>query len=248
VLIADGGWAHGPRGRTAGGARDEAAQGPYQRPDKQAEDEQAEDERRTFYVGMTRARETLTLLEVTGGSHPHLPLLAAAGSAGGDWLLTDAPVVDAPPVEVIARRYTQLTLADLDLGYAGRQPPDAPIHRHLAALQAGDNLGWQPAPPASRRQADKPAGRRLHDLHAADKVIAHPEPAQLILVTTDGQPIARLSRRAAADWLPRSERIEAIRVVALIRRDRSQSDRDFARSLRCDAWEVPLVEIRWRQG
>jgi hypothetical protein len=44
------------------------------------------------------------------------------------------------------------------------------------------------------------------------------------------------------------ERIEAIRVLALLRRDRTQSEPEYAASLRCDAWEAPLVEIRWRRG
>jgi ATP-dependent DNA helicase RecQ len=223
VLIADGGWQRG----TAG--------------------EQLEEERRAFYVGMTRARETLTLLEITGSGHPHLPLLDAATSrvsakqtrgAAGDWLLRETPALEPPPPEVIARRYTQLTPADLDLGYAGRQPPHAPIHRHLAALHAGDALAWRVLGP--------PASCRL----AANEAVAHsasqPDTGQLLLTNSEGHPVARLSKRAAAQWLPRTEEIEAIRIVAMLRRERSQAEPQYAESLRCDAWEVPLVTIRWR--
>jgi ATP-dependent DNA helicase RecQ len=183
VLIADGGWGRDPADA---------------------------DERRLFYVGMTRARETLTLLELATGDHPHLPLL------DGDWLLGSEPAVEPPPREVIARRYTHLTPADLDLGYAGRQPPGAPIHPDLAALQHGDLLGW--------RQRE----------------------GQLLLLDAAGKAVARLSRRAAAEWLPRIEQIEQIRVEALLRRDRHQDDKpDHAKYCLCDRWEVPLVEIRW---
>jgi ATP-dependent DNA helicase RecQ len=213
VLIADGGWSRG------------------------SDADATEDERRTLYVGMTRARETLTLLDIEGSidgsGHPHLPLLtAAAARDGGDWLLADAPAIEPPPAQIMARRYTQLTLADLDLSYAGRQPPEAPIHRHLAALQAGDSLVGQ----ASCRPNNKE--------------VANPgtAPAQLLLTIPEGHPVARLSKRAAAEWLPRSEQIEAIRILALIRREQSQSEPDYAASLRCAHWEVPLVEIRWRQG
>jgi len=192
VLIADGGWDRDP--------------------------DQAE-ERRAFYVGMTRARETLTLLELTAGRHPHLPLLARAGPGGdgqdGDWLLRTEPVVDPPPAAVVARRYSRLTPADLDLGYAGRQPPDVPIHRHLAGLNTGSLLGW-------RAERDT-----------------------LLLLDADGHPVARLSKRAAADWLPRAERIEQIRILALLRRDRDQDTSDFAARTRCERWEVALPEIRW---
>ncbi len=40
--------------------------------------------------------------------------------------------------------------------------------------------------------------------------------------------------------------IEAIRVEALLRRDRAQDTEAFAARSRCEHWEVPLVEIRWR--
>ena len=183
VLIADGGWGHNPADA---------------------------DERRLCYVGMTRARETLTLMELAAGKHPHLPLL------NGDWLLSAQPVVEPLPPEVIARRYTRLTPADLDLGYAGRQAPDAPIHRQLAALNSGDALT-----PSS-------------------------DGGHLTLLDAEGMPVARLSKRAAAYWCPRIELIEAIRIEALMRRDRAQDSNAFAAGSRCEHWEVPLVEIRWR--
>ena len=185
VLIADGGWGRNPAD---------------------------EDERRLFYVGMTRARETLTLLEFAAGNHPHLPLL------DGDWLLRAEPAVEPPPSEVIARRYTRLTPADLDLGYAGRQAPSAPIHRSLAALHSGDAL-------TPRRDGD-----------------------HLALMDSAGVAVARLSKRAASVWCPRVETIETIRVEALLRRDRAQDTEAFAGRSRCEHWEVPLVEVRWRAG
>ncbi|EIC20980.1 ATP-dependent DNA helicase, RecQ family [Thiorhodovibrio frisius] len=171
-----------------------------------------EDERRLFYVGMTRARETLTLLELAPGKHPHLPLL------DGDWLLRAEPAVETPPPEILARRYTRLTPADLDLGFAGRQAPDAPIHGQLAALNSGDALT---------------PGR---------------DGEHLTLMDAEGIRVARLSKRAAAVWCPRIEMIETIRVEALMRRDRAQDTQAFANHSRCEHWEVPLVEICWRTG
>lgn len=228
VLIADGGW-HRGSGSGSGSAL-------------------LEDERRTFYVGMTRARETLTLLEVAGSGHPHLPLLDAAASraaeqpksAAGDWLLREAPTLEPPPPAVIARRCTQLTPADLDLGYAGRQPPDAPIHRHLAALHTGDALQW--------RALGVPAAGALPASHSMTAHASRPDTGQVLLVTSEGHPVARLSKRAASRWLPDTDRVEAIRIVAMLRRERSQTEPHYTASLRCDTWEVPLVEIRWQDG
>jgi hypothetical protein len=42
------------------------------------------------------------------------------------------------------------------------------------------------------------------------------------------------------------DRIERVEIRAMLRRDRHQTAPKFAPSLRSDAWEVPLVEIRWR--
>jgi len=184
ALIADGGWSRKP--------------------------EEANEERQVFYVGMTRARETLTLMENRDGHHPHLPLI------GGDWLLSIRPEIESPAGDVTARRFTRLTLADLDLGFAGRQRTNAPIHRHLSALSAGDPL-----------------------------VRSHREGC-VSLLDLQGIVVACLSRSAAEVWAPRLERIEKVRILAMLRRDRSQSAPAFAARYRMDRWEVPMVEIQWR--
>ncbi|NEV61592.1 RecQ family ATP-dependent DNA helicase [Thiorhodococcus minor] len=185
VLIADGGW--GSNGGT-----------------------DREDERRLFYVGMTRARETLTLGQIDGQRHPHIPLLQ------GDALLRIDTQVDPPPADIIARRDHRLTLEDIDIGYAGRQPPDAAIHARLAALHPDDQLTWRV------------------------------DQGRLLLLDESSHPVARLSRKAAAAWLQRLDQIEQIQVFAILRRDRAQATPDFAERLRCEHWEVPLAEIRWR--
>ncbi len=149
-------------------------------------------------------------MTIAGSRHPYL------AEIDGDWLIEAEPVVDPPPAEVVGRRYTRLTPADLDLGYAGRMAPDAAIHRHLAALGPGDDLRWE----------------RVGE--------------ELFLLDQAGHRIARLSKRAAARWLPDMGRIERIRVDALIRRDRRQNTPEHAQHCRSERWEVPLVEIRWR--
>lgn len=106
VIIADGGW----------------------------RDEVSESERRLLYVGMTRARETLTLMSVPGAGNPHLRMLR------GDWL-TQRPIkVDAPPPAVTSRRFAVLGMADLDLGYAGSFEAGHRIHAGLKALAVGSKV------------------------------------------------------------------------------------------------------------
>lgn len=172
-----------------------------------------EEERRLFYVGMTRAKETLTLGALAGSGHPHLPQIDT-----GDWLLQAEPKIGSPPAEIVNRRYQRLSPADLDLGYAGRHPPGALIHAWLAALTSGDQLGW-------RRDGNA-----------------------LTLLDPNARPVGRLSRRAAAVWLPRVERIEAIRVDAMLRQSGRHSTPEYAERCRCEHWEVPLVEIQWQVG
>jgi ATP-dependent DNA helicase RecQ len=185
VLIADGGWRAGRSG---------------------------EDERRLFYVGMTRARETLTLGSVTHSGNPWLDELE------GGWLLRAQPPVEPPPPDVVARRYRLLSPADLDLGYAGRQPADHPIHARLAALRTGDPL-----------QA-RIGGERI------------------LLCDGEGFAVARLSRSASAEWLPKLPETEAIRIVALLRRRCGDGGPAFRGRSRADTWEVPLPEFQLGAG
>jgi ATP-dependent DNA helicase RecQ len=107
-LIADGGWQDRPS--------------------------ELETERRTFYVGMTRARHTLALLDA-GVGNPHVSLLE------GDALLRRSPALDlqAPP-EVLARKAELLGMSDLYLDFAGQRNEGHPIHARLAARGVGARI------------------------------------------------------------------------------------------------------------
>ncbi len=94
----------------------------------------AEEERRLYYVGMTRARDTLHLLQLRGADNPFLTDLR------GDFLEVHEPVLEPADERVIRRRFELLGLQDLFLSYAGRWAGDLPIHRRLATLRTGDPL------------------------------------------------------------------------------------------------------------
>lgn len=92
-----------------------------------------DDERRLYYVGMTRAAQTLTLCEFAGGNcfNPTLASVSTTMQWNGDYN------------PALLKRYWTLTLSEIDIGYAGRQPPNAAIHKHLAELKPGSPLQWQ---------------------------------------------------------------------------------------------------------
>ncbi|HEX7185833.1 MAG TPA: RecQ family ATP-dependent DNA helicase [Thermoanaerobaculia bacterium] len=94
-----------------------------------------EAERRLYYVGMTRARDTLHLLLRRDERNPHVPLVSGAEAA-----VLRRPSVTPPPAEIRDRRFEVLGLEDLYLSYAGFRSPQHPIHRHLARLEPGDTL------------------------------------------------------------------------------------------------------------
>jgi ATP-dependent DNA helicase RecQ len=168
-----------------------------------------EEQRRLYYVGMTRARETLALGRLPGGGNPPPTIF------DGDWLLHTSPEIPAPPPEVLARRYDLLTPADIDLGFAGRRSPRDPIHARIAALPTGAALQ-----PRSDGEA-------------------------VLLCDRDGGPVARLSRRAAAQWLPRIDAVKTASAVAWLRRRCEDGDLEHRNTCRSDVWEYPLTELVW---
>lgn len=88
------------------------------------------DERRLYYVGMTRAEQTLTLCEFADGNPFSRGLMK-------DVQLHEFQGQPLPELEV---RFQQLTLKEIDIGFAGRQSPHTRIHKAVEALREGDPL------------------------------------------------------------------------------------------------------------
>lgn len=97
--------------------------------------EEREEERRLYYVAITRARETLCLLQRKDANNPFLARL------DGDFLLKrtyGGPL--RKDASVAAKYYSTLGLQDLYLDFAGLRPSDDPIHSRLANLRPGSLL------------------------------------------------------------------------------------------------------------
>lgn len=94
-----------------------------------------EEQRRLLYVAMTRAKETLCLMQRKDAFNPFLNELAGDFALRRDAAHSVPPDQSAPP-----RHYALLGLGDFYMGFAGGFPETAPIHRHLAALVPGTLL------------------------------------------------------------------------------------------------------------
>lgn len=99
--------------------------------------QQQEEQRRLLYVAMTRAKETLCLLQRGDVHNPFWREI------DGDFVLRRAmPEVLYAPVSV-QKRYAVLGMQDFYLGYAARFLENTAVHRGLWALKTGDSVTLQ---------------------------------------------------------------------------------------------------------
>ena len=98
--------------------------------------EDADAPRRLYYVAMTRAQQTLTLMRLPG-VHPFQDALRSDPAA----LHREAPVDShVAPAPELLRRYRRLSLRDVFLGFAGYRDPEHQVHQVIAGLNPADPL------------------------------------------------------------------------------------------------------------
>ena len=93
-----------------------------------------EEERRLFYVGMTRAMESLVILQRSDSQNPHIKTLRDD--------VDESLVMRAiqPSGGYTLKHYQLLGMQDLFLSYAGRFAEGHPVHATLQQLNVGDEL------------------------------------------------------------------------------------------------------------
>lgn len=110
--------------------------------------------------------------------------------------------------------YALLGLEDVFLDFAGRHEGSHPIHAALTAIQPGDRL-------TIRSNGDRP-----------------------VLVGTRDSVVAQLSANAAETWGGDLSRIQQVRVVCMVVRQRTDcKEIEYQGRLRVDTWEVPVCEL-----
>ena len=156
--------------------------------------------------------------------------------------------------------YERLGLDDLHYEILGLRVPllRMPVGpgRNVVAVEAIKQCGspWLPRiePPltpgeflARNERFDLPL---VASLQPGSRLQLRAHGSSLNLVDTRGCAVARLSQAACESWRERVQRIEEVRVLALVRRERTDEQPAFRDRCRCDRWEVPLVEVVYRGG
>ncbi len=92
-----------------------------------------EEERRLYYVGMSRARQTLHLMSLEDRSNPHTAALS------GEYLVT-RNISPSECRKAPRKHYRFLGMKDLYLDFAGLKKANHPVRRALRKLQTGNCL------------------------------------------------------------------------------------------------------------
>ena len=109
--------------------------------DRVGRDEDVDAPRRLYYVAMTRARQTLTLAQLSGDQ----PFQASF--SGLPSVQLRKPLRNLPPARPeLTRQYRRLSLRDIFLSFPAYRPSSHPVHRAIAALSPGDSLDLQSGP------------------------------------------------------------------------------------------------------
>lgn len=187
-----------------------------------------EQERRLYYVAMTRACQTLTLMSRDDDPLPYVSELVGPGSVSRRSTLAPSSQAGLGSYRSDCHgsvqdgfhegyTYTTLGMEDLVLSFAGYKPRNHSIHRALEGLRTGKEV-WP--------KLDHNGSIYVHD---HQNVV-----------------IAKLSRRATEKWSDRLGDIKEIHVLALVSRYKKDQEPPHRDRIQTDHWEIPILEVHHR--
>lgn len=161
-----------------------------------------EEERRVYYVGMTRARQSLTVFECMEFG-PSLPT-----TLSGPAVLRREVLITPHDRQQPSFSYEVLGLEDINLGYTGRFGESHAIHAALATLQPGDTLSLRPQPRDGLGLCDASGTcvarlSRKAEVSWSERIFSIREVRVLALVRRRGdqdEDLQRRSRYVASEW------------------------------------------------
>ena len=183
--------------------------------------------RRLYYVAMTRARQTLSLVRFqgsrpAGGTRPdfvmeseppmygRLHSMPYAFPKNGSVLHRTSDGLQPETLE-LARQYRRPSLREVNLGFAGRYYTNHPVHRAIAALSPGDPIETRIAKTGSWE-----------------------------LLNQSGMVVGRLAQVFEP---PPGTRCKSATVFAVVDWSREASEPQYRDHAKCDAWEVVVPEL-----
>ena len=102
--------------------------------DRNGRHEDPDEARRLYYVAMTRARETLTLMRFDGPNRLQEALREQS------CVLHREPMKLPSPSDAFEYVFVQPSLREINIGFAGRRDTGDRVHRDIAVLSVGDPL------------------------------------------------------------------------------------------------------------
>ena len=183
--------------------------------------EDADAPRRLFYVAMTRARDTLTLMSMDQPSK-----FVSELSHRPEILKRDPPAEWPQRPDQLPALRRRLRLGEVHLSFAGTRGPKDRLHRVIADLQPDDLLEVNTGTtPWELKSQGVTIGRLARNFSTRDLTDNNP------LNTQGGNEPVRTSRRIEAN------------VLAIATWNRDKSTEGFHTRLRSDHWEVVIPEI-----
>ena len=136
----------------------------------------------------------------------------------GDFILSREIKPEQQTNKIFTERYELLGMKELFLDYAGLWPEKHPMRTALRTLQVGDTLTAE-----------------INNDH--------------VELTSAGVAVARLSKNARKKWVGSLNLIREIRVVAMVRRYKNDiQDQEFKNRCHGESWELPIVEMKCKDG